>query len=357
MKTICLKKPAGSGVTIIKNAFIDRYMPEANGEFVKIYLYLLRCISLDTELSVSSIADTFDHTEKDVLRALAYWEKQGLLLLDRDKDGEIVNLAFLEPEEDDENEAGNEADQPSCEEPLSEEAAAKETPQPAVEPLPPRKQPLTADRIAELKKQEDIEQLLFIAAQYIGRPLTTSEISNILYYYDTLHFSADLIEYLVEYCVSKGNKSSHYMEKVALGWASEGIQTVAQAKSSTNLYNKKYYSVLNAFGIKNRGPAASEKDYIDRWTDEYHFTMNIIAEACNRTITQTHEASFPYADKILQQWHKKGIRHLEDISRLDTDRMKKKKEAAPKAASSNKFNNFHQRDYDFEQLEKQLLNS
>lgn len=85
--------------------------------------------------------------------------------------------------------------------------------------------------------------------------------------------------------------------------------------------------------------------------------MNIIAEACNRTITQTHEASFPYADKILQQWHKKGIRHLEDISRLDTDRMKKKKEAAPKAASSNKFNNFHQRDYDFEQLEKQLLNS
>ena len=29
----------------------------------------------------------------------------------------------------------------------------------------------------------------------------------------------------------------------------------------------------------------------------------------------------------------------------------------PKTAPANKFNNFHQRDYDFEQLEKQLLNT
>ncbi|MDO5422713.1 MAG: DnaD domain protein [Eubacteriales bacterium] len=357
MNSITLKKPAGSGYTLIQNAFIDHYMPEANGEFVKIYLYLLRCVSIDAQLSVSSIADTFDHTEKDVLRALSYWEKQGLLLLEKDSRGEIQGIAFLDPvtEEEEEAEAPSTPEVPAPE-PVLEQAAASE-PLPEASPLPPKKQPLTADRIAELKKQEDIEQLLFIAAQYIGRPLTPSEISNILYYYDTLHFSADLIEYLVEYCVSKGNKSSHYMEKVALGWASEGIQTVQQAKNSTNLYNKKYYSVLNAFGIKNRGPAASEKEYIDRWLDEYQFTLNIVAEACNRTISQTHEASFPYADKILQQWKKKGVHHLDDIRTLDTERMKKKKEAAPKASAPNKFNNFHQRDYDFEQLEKDLLNS
>ena len=96
------------------------------------------------------------------------------------------------------------------------------------------------------------------------------------------------------------------MEKVALGWAAEGIQTVQEAKNSTNLYNKKYYSVLNAYGIKNRGPAAAEKEYIDRWLDEYGFHIAIITEACNRTITQTHEASFPYTDKILKDWRKKA---------------------------------------------------
>lgn len=344
MKTICLKKPEDFGVTILRNSFIDDYMPEANGEFVKVYLYLLRSLSDEVtshELSVSSIADIFDHTEKDVLRALRYWEKQGLLELSQDSAGVIDSIAFTWPKKKAE---------PILEEPVKTE----EAPAPAA-PFPPKKA-LTADRKQELQKQEDIEQLLFIAAQYIGRPLTTGEISNILYYYDTLHFSADLIEYLVEYCVSKGNKSARYMESVALGWAQDGIQTVQQAKENTNLYTKKYYAVLNAFGIKSRGPSAGEKEFIDRWTGEYQFDLPIIKEACNRTIVQTHEAKFPYADKILQSWRKKNVHHLEDIAVLDNAHVKKKKEAAPKA-SANKFNNFHQRDYDFNQLEKDLLNS
>ena len=110
-------------------------------------------------------------------------------------------------------------------------------------------------------------------------------------------------------------------------------------------------------GTKNRGPAAAEKEYIDRWLDEYGFHIAIITEACNRTITQTHEASFPYTDKILKDWRKKGVHHLEDIITLDSERARRKKTAAPKNVSANKFNNFHQRDYDFDQLEKQLLNS
>ena len=30
-----------NGVTLIENRFIDQYMPSANGEYVKLYLYLL----------------------------------------------------------------------------------------------------------------------------------------------------------------------------------------------------------------------------------------------------------------------------------------------------------------------------
>ena len=69
------------GATVVQNAFIDQYMPHANGEFVKVYLYLLRCADTERELSLSSIADVFEHTEKDVSRALSYWEKQNLLRL------------------------------------------------------------------------------------------------------------------------------------------------------------------------------------------------------------------------------------------------------------------------------------
>ena len=72
---------SSGGVTLIENIFIDQYMPKANGEFVKLYLYLLRCADTERELTLSSIADVFDHTEKDVKRALAYWEKLKLLKL------------------------------------------------------------------------------------------------------------------------------------------------------------------------------------------------------------------------------------------------------------------------------------
>ena len=114
--------------------------------------------------------------------------------------------------------------------------------------------------------------------------------------------------------------------------------------------------VLNAFGIKGRGPARTEKEYIDRWTDTFHFTLDIIEEACNRTIAKTHSPSFAYADKILEDWSKKKVRHLNDIKPLDTEHAKTKVKKQPKTIASNRFNNFDQRDYDFDRLEKELLN-
>ena len=341
MSEIFLQANSTTEITIIHNLFIDRYMPRANGEYVKLYLYLLRLVSGKQSISISQIADTFEHTEKDIQRALAYWKKEGLLTLSYDERKKLNGISFVNIQD---------------EAPVAWTAPALET---AATWEPPKKSPLTAERVAQLKEQEDIEQLLFIAGQYLGKILSTTEISNILYFYDALHFSTELIEYLVEYCVSKGSKSSRYMEKVALEWAKAEICTVEQAKSNSNLYHKNYYTVLNAFGIKGRGPAQPEIDYMNRWLDSYHFTLDIIIEACNRAITQTQKPNFQYANKILEEWHKHGIHHLAEIQLLDEQHQKNKKQAPakPKPVTQNKFNNFHQRDYDFETLEKQLLNS
>ena len=65
------------GATMVADAFIDEYMAGANGEYVKVYLYILR--HQGEELTVESIADALDHTESDVRRAVSYWEKLGIL--------------------------------------------------------------------------------------------------------------------------------------------------------------------------------------------------------------------------------------------------------------------------------------
>ena len=64
-------------VTVVTNEFIDKYMTGANGEYVKVYLYLLR--HQKELVEVGAIADALNHTEADVRRALAYWEKAGIL--------------------------------------------------------------------------------------------------------------------------------------------------------------------------------------------------------------------------------------------------------------------------------------
>ena len=80
MKKLTLTNRAQSETTVLENEFIDRYMPQANGEYVKVYLLLLRHLNTPSgTLTISKIADILDHTEKDVIRALNYWKKQGLL--------------------------------------------------------------------------------------------------------------------------------------------------------------------------------------------------------------------------------------------------------------------------------------
>ena len=343
MGMITLQKPSQSEVTLLSNIFIDDYMPEANGEFVKVYIYLLRALSTTpVSFSLEEMADHLLCTERDILRALKYWARQELLALDFTDDKSLRAIALLPPR---------------SRAPASETACSSVPKQPA----PARTAPLTPDRVRELKQNEEIVQLLYIAEQYLGKTLSPSEIQKLLFFYDGLGFSTDLIEYLLEYCVSRSHKSIRYMETVALAWAQEGISTVAEAKKTNARYSKDYYSILKALGITNRSPVETEVTLMDTWLKTYGFSLAVIQEACTRTVLQTGQASFQYADKILEGWKKKQVKSLEDIQALDAEYKKRKQEkkqaktpAAP--ASGNKFNNFQQREYNFDEYEKRLLN-
>ena len=343
MSMITLQKPSQSEVTLLSNIFIDDYMPEANGEFVKVYIYLLRALSTTpVSFSLEEMADHLLCTERDILRALKYWARQELLALDFTDDKSLRAIALLPPR---------------SKAPASETAGSSVPKQPA----PARTAPLTPDRVRELKQNEEIIQLLYIAEQYLGKTLSPSEIQKLLFFYDGLGFSTDLIEYLLEYCVSRSHKSIRYMETVALAWAQEGISTVAEAKKTNARYSKDYYSILKALGITNRSPVETEVTLMDTWLKTYGFSLAVIQEACTRTVLQTGQASFQYADKILEGWKKKQVKSLEDIQALDAEYKKRKQEKkqakAPAApASGNKFNNFQQREYNFDEYEKRLLN-
>lgn len=455
--------------TAISNYFIDNYMKDANDAQLKVYLYLVRMVHANMAFGVSDIADKFNHTEKDILRALRYWEKQNLLSLEFDAgknltaihlrglgsgmncgieaaggngtagnsalptggaiagasaasadNGTAANAtatgshgggnnpvaadiaignpmamgddalsnpitmggdALGNPLTMGSDTLGNPAaaeggnavtfcqqrqlsltDAKSAMEHMTGSSPGGAGWEAALEEQDPYAKPAySADQLRSFKEQENTAQLLFVAQVYVGRTLTASDMKTILYLSDVLRFSDDLIDYLIQYCVDRGKKDFRYMEKVAVSWAQQGITTPKQAQKAALKYDKSVYAIMNELG-KSSAPTNKELEYINRWTREYGFTPDIIFEACERTVMAVDKHRFEYAEGILSSWRKENVRHKADIKRVDEQHQKQKSAAAntaPRnsAAVSNKFNQFKQNTYNFEELEKELLSN
>lgn len=365
MSALILRNHSHNNITIVENDFIDHYMVSANGEYVKVYLLLLRYQNIPEQLpDIPQMADLLENTEGDILRALKYWEKKEFFLSNMTK-----QMNSPESVSEKHQLIRHLSKRLSIHLPHSLLPFMKNLRSRSLMEIPlfQTKLPvriLPASR-RSLAARRELKQILFIAEQYLGKTLSRTDVDAITYFYDSLGFSADLIEYLIEYCVENGHKSMHYIQKVALSWADEHITTVDQARNSSAFYNKTCYSILNAFGIKGRGPASAELDYIRKWLEDGNFELDLILEACNRTISAIHQPSFEYTDKILENWKTGNVRTLADVERLDSafeqekDRRKSPsgQNRTPSAQQPSKFRNFEERSYNMDELTKKLLRS
>ena len=412
-------------VTAVADEFIDQYMAAANGEYVKVYLYLLRHQS--EPVSVDAIADALNHTESDVRRALAYWEKAGVLLredllspdggekdagtaADRPKAGAVLDremsggrgAAFsADPQVTPDSRStayhgstqagadGWSASYSGTPQAVNQTAPAAVKPQGAVsEPAPaagrtdrvsfgtapaaaaPSPKPVySVAQVNRLSGDEEFAQILYIAQKYMNKVFTPRDCQVFAYLYDTLKFSPELLEYLVEYCVQNGHVSVRYMETVAINWHEQGFRTPDEAKEYAEGFNNDAFSVMKAFGLNDRRPATEEQKMITKWFREYGFGRELVLMACNRTISAIHTPSFRYTDKILSDWKLAGVRTKADVEALDEKRSKSRAQGAGGQAQggrssggqgagqadggrrkSNQFHNFKQRDTDYDAL-------
>lgn len=411
MTAINISSDIATSFTTVSDIFIDQYMPKANGEFVKVYLYLLRATGSGAGIAtISEIADHFSNTEADIIRAINYWASEGILQLQSGADGQImgINLCSLSV-------SGMQAAQSNIQSAVADNAAQNNLQNSVVnnatqnilqndvvnnvaqnistadirmqdsvveklksqttDKTASSQKEYTLDEIKEFRKNPDISELFFIIETYLKHTLSSTDTNMVLYWLDELHFSTDLVEYLVEYCITKGHSSLRYMNKVALGWADAGIKTVDQAKDDAAAHSQIYYSVMKALGITGRNLVDSEVSLINKWVGEYGFDIELVKAACSKTISAIQKPSFEYTDSILANWRKKDVHTLKDVEVLDANFAKANKASAtgssqstnaangsskPKSnnsSSKNKFNNFNQRNNDYDKLEKLFLNS
>lgn len=320
MSTYMLKK-ANFDFTPISNTFIDRYMPKARGEFVKVYLLTLKyCFCGELGVNSAMLASTLHLLESDIMNAWNYWNDEGAIKFNPiDKLGNY-SIEFLD---------------------LKNE---------------PDTAPGQVNLLEELNKSA-IKEMLHEIEKLLARPLSSKEMSTYISWQKDLNFSLEMILLLIQYCISKGKTDYRYIEKVALAWYDSNIKSIDDAQQFIKKHEDKwvkYRKILTYLGAKDAEIMKPQEDMLDKWVNMYKFPVEIIYKACDVCFERLNRADFKYIDGILNSWFKDGIKTLEDIAIKDSKRLTSKKPNNYKTSTDN-FNNFEQREYDYDSLEKKLL--
>ena len=245
--------------TQVENIFLTEYMPEAEGDFVKVYLTALMYAG-DEKMSNSLIAKHLGMEEEDVLRAWNYWESCGVIRKRGVSDDRfhytveftcLKEKLFLSPGE-------------------TEEEASEEIP----------------EDFSLRMNDEELRKTFDSVEEITGRMLESRESSAIVSWICEEGLSPDLIRFAYRFCAEKrGNSRFPYVSSVIRDWERENIRTSEEAEKyleDTDLRHNQYRRVMKALGF-HRNPTEKEQDIMDTWFDQMGFDIGKILEACAKT--------------------------------------------------------------------------
>lgn len=308
--------------TPVSNIFIDNFMTNARGEYIKVYLLGLRyCLSGEIGVNCGSISSTLDLLESDVMNAWNYWNDEDVIKMSSIDNMGNYSIEFLDLN----NSIKDSTDDINL---LSE---------------------LNNNSIKDV--MVDIEKLL-------ARPLSNKEMLMYLSWHKDFNFAPELILLLIQYSVSKGKTDYRYIEKIAISWHDAKIKTVADAQSFIKAHEDKWLNIRKIskyLGLQNNDIMKPQEKIIEKWLDVYKFPLEIIYKSCDICFERLNKVEFKYIDGILNNWFTNNIKTLEDIEKRDKVKGNFKKNNYYENNKKDSFNNYEQRSYDFNKLEKELL--
>ena len=160
--------------------------------------------------------------------------------------------------------------------------------------------------------------------QGVMSPTWYTDIDNLFTKY---HFDEDVMVALFRYCYDRQALHKKYLYAVAEGWASNKVQTMNDLERyylEVEKSNKIKKNISKKLGI-TRNLSQYEEAYIEKWTLDYNYSMDIIEIALKKTTSKTN-FSFDYIDKMITDWHDKNLSTPEDISSYLKEQKQKNKE-------------------------------
>ena len=289
MAVLNIKRKADS--FCVSNEFVDKFMCDANGSFVKVYLYCLRYAQSGIPMSIGKIAGLLNMISSDVISALKYWDNMGVLRLEKsDKNEYSIEMydTFTTDRSD-----RYQVVTPQAEGDNSEKKSAQIN----------YSAYSRSDLMTAMQGNEKIKQLFTYSGQLLNKTLNTNDMNLIYMFYDYLKLPAEVIFLLLEYCVSIDKSNMRYIEKVAMAWADNNINTVTKASSyirkrtEENAFENKYKAM---FKINGRDFTESELKLLKSWTNELKVSDDVIKEAYETTVMNTGKVAFKYMDSVIK---------------------------------------------------------
>ena len=197
-------------------------------------------------------------------------------------------------------------------------------------PLPPSDelpQYTAEDLVRRAREDLGFQCALHHAEQLYGRKLTTPETRTLLGMYDYLGFPADVLMELITYVFDDYRAQNgpgrtptiRMIEREAYVWAQNEVLTPEQAEDYIRRRQQRAeraVQMLAALQIHGRAPTPTERKYLDAWLD-MGFDEAAVAEGYDRTVVSTGGLKWPYLNKILLNWHQKGLHTLSEITQGD----------------------------------------
>lgn len=297
--------------TPLPDIFFTEYLPQADGNYIKVYLYILFLSKYDKDIKVNDLCKKLGLPLKVIQDAIKYWEEQGILT--KKNTGFVLNnMQEIE-----------------------------------LHNLYKPKAALSAEQIQKsAENQKRAKTIEYINNKFFSGLMPTTWYPDIELWFKKYQFDDEVMIALFSYSYDKSALHRNYMQVVADAWAKNNIKTfndLDKYYEKQEKLNKIANTISKKLGL-SRQLSQYEHAYIEKWVVDFNFSFDIIEIALKKTTSKVNP-SFDYLDKLLSDWHDRGFKSVEQVQQFLTD-MKQKNKDIKQLEKTTGYQKYEQRSYD-----------
>lgn len=297
--------------TELPDIFFTEYLSQTNSDYIKVYLYIVFLSKYGKDIKINDLSKKLNLDFKIIQDAIKYWEELGVIT--KKNTGYIINNI--------------------------QEIELHKLYKPKVS--------LSADALKQTaQNQYRAKAIENINNEFFQGIMSPSWYSDIDLWFKKYGFDEEVMIALFRYCFNRSALHRNYIQTVADSWYKNNIKTFNDLEryyEKQEKLNVLYKSIAKKLGY-NRQLTQYEQAYVEKWSIDFGFSFDIIEIALKKTTSKANP-NFDYLDKLLTDWHDRGLKTVNEIQAFLLE-LKQKKNNIKDLEKKSGYKNYDQRKYD-----------